>query len=72
MFHSLYREYIAQYLITTSLETATCTNKKPPVPIVHSEMTLSGKQFVSKLDTVVGSKRNALVQKYKVCNFTHE
>ena len=60
MSHPAYREYIAHYLITTSLETTTCTKKKPPVPIDNTEMRLSGKHFVSKLDTVVGSKRKAL------------
>ena len=67
MSHSAYREYIAQYLITTSLETATCSKRKPPVPIDNTEMRLSGKQFVSKLDTVVGLKRMC-----NVCNFTCE
>ena len=33
MSYSAYREYIVWYLITTSLETATCTKRKPPVPI---------------------------------------
>ena len=70
--HILHREYIAQYLITTSLETATCMKRKPPVPIDNTEMRLSGKHFVSKLDTVVGSKRKAPARKCKVCNFTHE
>ena len=69
MSHSAYREYIAQYLITTSLETVTCTKRKAPVRIDNTEMRLSGKHFVSKLDTVVGSKRKAPAQKCKVCNF---
>ena len=60
MSHSAYREYIAQYLITTSLKTVTCTKRKPPVPIDNTEMRLSGKHFVSKLDTVVGSKGKPL------------
>ena len=33
MTHSSYREYIAKYLLTTSLESANCTKKKIPVPI---------------------------------------
>ena len=72
MSHSAYREYIAQYLITTSLETVTCTKRKPSVPIDNTEMRLSGKHCVSKLDTVVGSKRKPPAHKCKVCNFTHE
>ena len=70
MSHSANREYITQYLITASLETVTCTKGKPPVPIDNTEMRLSGKHFVSKLDTVVGSKRKAPTHKCKVCNFT--
>ena len=70
--HSACKEYIVQYLITTSLETVTCTKRKPPVPIDNTEMRLSGKHFVSKLDTVVGSKRKAPAHKCKVCNFTCE
>ena len=46
--------------------------RKPPVPIDNTEMRLSGKHFVSKLDTVVGSKRKAPACKCKVCNFTCE
>ena len=72
MSHLAYREYIAHYLIATSLEMATCTKKKPPVPIDNTETRLSGKHFISKLDTVVGSKRKAPAQKCKVWNFTHE
>ena len=72
MSHSAYREYIAQYLFTTSLETATCTKRKLPVPIDNTEMRLSGKHLVSKLDTVVGSKRKAPIQKCNVCNLTCE
>ena len=49
MSHSAYREYIAQYLITTSAETATCMKRKPPVPIDNTEMRLSGKHLVSKI-----------------------
>ena len=72
MSHLAYREYIAHYLITTSLEKATCTKKKPPVLIANTETRLSGKHFISKLDTVVGSKRKAPAQKCKVCNFTRK
>ena len=70
MSHSANREYIMQYLITMCLETVTCTKRKLPVSIDNTEMSLSGKHFVSKLDTVVGSKRKALTHKCKVCNFT--
>ena len=72
MSHSAYREYIVQYLITTSLETVTCTKRKSPVPIDNTETRLSGKHFVSKLDTVVGSKRKVPAHKCKVCNFICE
>ena len=72
MAHSAYREYIVQYLITTLLGTVTCTKRKPPFSIANTETRLSGKHFVSKLDTVVGSKRKAPAHKCKVCNFTCE
>ena len=65
MSHSAYREYITQHLMT-------CMKRKSPVPIENTEMRLSGKHFVSKLDTVVGSKRKAPACKCKVCNFTCE
>ena len=70
MSHSAYRDYIAQYLITTSLETVTYTKRKSPVPIENTEIRLSGKHFVSKLETVVGFNRKEPAQKCKVCNFT--
>ena len=38
MTHSSYREYIARYLLTTSLETANCTKKKIPVPIDNTPL----------------------------------
>ena len=38
MTHSSYREYIARYLLTTSLKTANCTKKKIPVPIDNTPL----------------------------------
>ena len=64
MSHSAYREYITQHLMT-------CMKRKSPVPIENTEMRLSGKHFVSKLDTVVGSKRKAPVQKSKVSHINN-
>ena len=55
-----------------SLGTVTCTKRKPPIPIDNTEMRLSGKHFVSKLDTVVGSKRKASARRCKVGNFKCE
>ena len=46
MSHSTYREYIAQYLITTSLEMVTCMKMKPPIPIDNT---------VLKWDSVVNT-----------------
>ena len=50
MRHSDYSEYIAKYLPTTSLETATCTKKKIPVPIDNSPLRLTGRHFITKIE----------------------
>ena len=65
MSHCAYKEYIAKYLITTSVESATCLKKKPSIEIDNSHLWLAGKHFVRKFTTVPGSKR-----KCSVCNFT--
>ena len=52
MSHLAYREYIAHYLIATSLEMATCSKQKSPVPIDNTETRLSGKHFSSKVQSV--------------------
>ena len=57
MTHSSYREYIARYLLTTSLEMANCTKKKIPVPIDNTPLQLSSRHFITKFDSVPGSKR---------------
>ena len=72
MSHSSYREYIANYLITTSLEKATCIRKKPPAPIDNTEVRLNGKHFIKKFDPLPNSKRKAPARRCKVCNFTRE
>ena len=72
MSHSAYREYIVQYHISISLITATSTKRKLPVPIDNTQMRLSGKHFVSKLDTVVWVKKESTYSKVQICNFTHE
>ena len=72
MSHSSYREYLANYLITTSLEKATCIRKKPPTPIDNTEVRLNGKHFIKKFDCLPNSKRKAPAQRCKVCNFTPE
>jgi len=72
MSHSSYREFIANYLITTSLQDATCTKKKPPQPIDNTETRLHGKHFITKFDALPNSKRKAPARRCKVCNFTKE
>ena len=72
MTHSSYREYIAKYLLTTSLATANCTKKKIPVPIDNTPLRLSGRHFISKLESVPGSKCKFPARKCSVCNFTTE
>ena len=72
MSHSAYREYIAKYLITTSIESATCLKKKPSIDVDNSHLRLAGKHFVKKLPTVRGSKRKSPARKCSVCNFTRQ
>ena len=72
MSHTSYREYLANYLITTSLDKANCLKKKPPTPIDNTETRLSGKHFIKKFDRLPNSKRKAPAQRCKVCNFTPE
>ena len=72
MSHCAYREYIAKYLITTSVESATCLKKKPSIEINNSHLWLVGKHFVIKFTTVPGSKRKMPARKCSVCNFTHQ
>ena len=56
MTHSCYREYITKYLLTTSLKTAKCTKKKITVPIDNTPLRLTGRHFISKFESVPGSK----------------
>ena len=73
MTHSSYREeYIVKYLLTTSLITTNCTTKKIPVPIDNTPLRLSGRHFISKFDSVPGSKHKYPVRKCTVRNFTPE
>ena len=69
MSHCAYREYIAKYLITTSVESATYLKKKPSIEIDNSHLWLAGKHFVRKFETVPGSKRKTPARKCSVCNF---
>lgn len=70
--HSGYREYIANYLITTSVGTATCLKKRESCDIDNTQLRLSGKHFPLKLPPVAGSKRKAPARKCSVCNFTKQ
>ena len=72
MSHCAYREYIAKYLITTSVESVTCLKKKPSIEIDNSHLWLAGKHFVRKFTTVPGSKRKMPARKCSVCNFTRQ
>ena len=72
MSHSSYWEYISNYLITTSLENATCLRKKPPTPIDNTETWLNGKHFIKKFECLPNSKRKAPARRCRVCNFTWE
>ena len=70
MSHCAYREYIAKYLITTSVESATCLKKKPSIEIDNSQFIVGREAFCKKFTTVPGSKRKMPARKYSVCNFT--
>ena len=72
MSHSSYREFLANYLITTSLENATCLRKKPPTLIDNTETRLNSKHFTKKFEPLLNSKRKVPAHRSKVCNFTHE
>ena len=72
MRHSDYGEYIAKYLLTTLLETATCTKKEIPVPIYNSPLRLTGRHFITKLESVPGAAGKYPARKCVVCNFTTE
>ena len=70
--HSAYREYIANYLITTSIETATCLKKTLSIDIDNTQLCLAGKHFMRKFTTVPSSKRKIPARKCSECNFTHQ
>ena len=72
MSHCAYREYIAKYLITMSVESATCLKKKPSIEIDNSYLRLAGKHFVRKFTTVPCSKRKMPARKCSVCNFMRQ
>ena len=72
MSHSTYREYIEQYLITMSLETAACMKRKPPVPIDHMKRDSVVNTLFQNWTLLLGQKRKAPTRKCKVCNFTDE
>ena len=72
MTHSSYKEFIAKYLLTTSLTTAKCTKKKIPVPNNNSPLRLTGRHFITKFESVPGATHKYPAQKCIVCNFTPE
>ena len=45
--HSTYREYIADDLITSSVEKATCIKKKPSLDTNNTQLRLSGKHYIT-------------------------
>ena len=65
--HLGYREYISNYLITTSVENATCL-KKQSVDIDNMQLHLAGKHFIRKFTSIPGSKWKSPARKCSVCN----
>ena len=72
LIHTRYREYIAKYLITTSVDSAVLTRKTIPLAIQNSEVCLSGKHFVHKIDSLPGAKRKTPACRCHVHNFTQK
>ena len=72
MSHFKYREYLARYLITTSIETATCLPKRPQLPTIVTEERLGGNHYPRKFNTVSTCKRKVPTKRCKVCNFSRQ
>ena len=70
--HSAYREYIANYLITSSVEKAPCLKKKPSLDIDNTQLQLAGKHYIRKFPAVPGSKRKSPARKCSVRNLTSQ
>ena len=70
--HTGYREYIANCLITTSINSSLLLHKTPQLYIENPEMRLTGKHFPGKLTSPKEGKRKPPARRCHVCNFTAE
>ena len=68
--HTGYREYIANYVIATSVDSSLLLRKTPQLSIDNPEIRLSGKHFPCKLTSADKAKRKAPACRCHVCNFT--
>ena len=72
MSHTSYREYIANYLITPSVQTAELLRKNTPQIVDNSQLGLIGRHFICKIKWLNGAKRKTPACRCHVCNFTQE
>ena len=70
--HLQYKEYLAEYLITTALNSATCVPKRPQTPSIWTEERLSPHHFPRKFRTVATCKRKVPTKRCRVCNFSKQ
>ena len=72
MSHQSYREYIANHLISSSLDTSTCRRQRARPETVHQEQRLQGKHFPVKFPLYTNAKRKYPAKRCRVCNFTEQ
>ena len=73
MTHTSYMEYIANYLISTSVENAQLLRKIIAPQIVdNSQLQLTGRHFICKIKCFDGAKRKTPARRCHVCNFSQQ
>ena len=72
MSHAKFREYIAQYLITTSLPSATAKHQRAQAKPMINEGRLNCKRFPKKFPSTNHTARKYQSKRCKICNFTQQ
>ena len=72
MSHANFREYIAQYLITTSLPSATAKCQRAQASPMIDKGSLNSKQFPKKFPSTSHTIRKHQSKRCKICNFTQQ
>ena len=72
MSHANFKEYIAQYLITTSLPSATAKHQRGQANPMIDEGRLNGKHFPKKSPSTAHTPRKHQSKRCKICNFTQQ